>query len=395
MMRSVRIGILLLLALVFAPVAARAAGAQMFVPTSSWLVGPASPVPAGDTTKMPCVMINQYDNGFTFRFSGGGGRILAMAVDFHQRAFKPGQSYRVDIQMGPYMDVALPGTAYNEATLIINTQQVEGFYNNLASAQTIRIGVGNARMEFALLGVTDGLGRVEGCYEGGVQVKAAPQPAPPVGGGTYHVSAPEEVEKLPLLPDVITPLPDEAMPEAALPAAHAEEGNTTAAAVEAMLHQAARMAGNPEPASGTQAQAPEPAPAPAEKKEKAIYEEHMLARNWASPFTAAQTRAQEKKMLVNAAAKSGQPGREWNAAAGGSLRAALTGWAEAEGADIIWRAGQDYPLPQEVAVTGGFEQAVADALALYEETDPRPVGRIYKGANGGGKVLVVDTHKGE
>lgn len=355
---------------------AHAADKALFVPTSSWLVGPASPVAAGDDgRKMPCVMINQYDNGFTFRFSGGGGNLMALAVDFRQKVFKTGQSYRVDIEVPPYVDVALPGTAYNEATLIVNTQQVDGFYKNISEAKTLKLGVGSSKMEFALMGVSDGLSRIEGCYGTG-GADAAPVPV------EHAFEAPPPEEFMPQ-ESIITPMPDEAIPQ--VPASPAAK--ETGTAVEAMLQGAAQELNRIEPAA---------APVP-EKIEPPRGE--MLARSWASPFAPQAKNPAPRRIMSSTGGgeKTAAAGEEqqhsWRAMNGASLQDALKIWADEANVELMWMAGRDFPVTRSISMQGSFESAVLSLLEQYEGADPRPVGRIYNGQEAGRRVLLVEVHR--
>ena len=382
-------GLFLCVALMLAPVA-HAADQALFVPTSSWLVGPASPVAVGEGQKMPCVMINQYDNGFTFRFSGGGGKLMALAVDFRQKVFKPGKSYRVNIEVPPYVDVALPGTAYNEATLIVNTQQIDGFYKNVSEAKELKLGVGDSKMEFALLGVPEGLSRIESCYEGAAEERKTAPPAMPVPAAA-GLSLPQQgapLEGMKELPGIITPMPDEAIPQ--VPVAQPASGET-AAAVDAMLQGAAQQMGRMEPAAGLTVP---------DKPEAVATQGQMLARSWASPLAPqAQNPAPHRIMASNEgsaaapAMATGEPQRSWRALGGTSLQESLKAWAEAADVDLMWMAGQDFSVTRSISMQGSFEAAVLSLLEQYESADPRPVGRIYNGPASGRKVLLVEVHR--
>src|SRR5687768_11841605 len=102
MIRAIK-PILFLAVLAGAAFPAKADENMLFAPTSAWLVGSASILPQepGDTLKFPCVMINQFDNGFLVRLSGGDEKIMAMAIDFRQAAFTPDNSYAVKITIPP------------------------------------------------------------------------------------------------------------------------------------------------------------------------------------------------------------------------------------------------------------------------------------------------------
>lgn len=141
---------------------------DVFVPTSGWLVGPASLLPpergAGN---MPCIMANQFDNGFTFRLSGGGNKLHAIAVDFRQPAFRPGQTYGVDLTAGNNFNQRINAQAYDPATLLINIDAHPALYKLIGEGAALGIQLGDKVLRFAMLGAGDGLRRVEQCYNGG------------------------------------------------------------------------------------------------------------------------------------------------------------------------------------------------------------------------------------
>ena len=63
--------------------------AQASAPTSAWLVGPASLAAniGNISSKIPCIVANQFSNGFVMRFSGGGEKLMALAIDFRQAVY--------------------------------------------------------------------------------------------------------------------------------------------------------------------------------------------------------------------------------------------------------------------------------------------------------------------
>ena len=87
-----------------------------------WMVGPASLAPSDGGTHLPCVMMDQYDNGYTFRFSGGNKRILAAAVDFRQSVFTAGTHYPLTLDVPPSFSKKVDAAAYNEGILMITAK---------------------------------------------------------------------------------------------------------------------------------------------------------------------------------------------------------------------------------------------------------------------------------
>lgn len=378
-------GVVLCAALAFA---APARAADPFVPTSSWLAGPASLAAADAGVKVPCVMINQYDNGYTFRISGGGGRILAMAIDFRQKAFKAGQSYRVDIEVPPYVDIALPGTAYNEATLIVNTQEVDGFYKNLSVGKTMKIGIGGSHMDFLLAGIDDGLSRIESCYQGG----GAADSTVTAQGPVFMLKGDDAAKSPSAQPmqELITPMPEDAVPQVAQAPVAAAPPDETGSAVDTMLQAAAQEMKKVEPAAAPAAAVP----VVSETKP----EGQMLARSWASPFVQPDKDAAPRQIMASAegvstAAAPAMAQHSWRALGGTSLEQTLRVWAQESDVELMWMAEHDFSVVKPVSLQGSFESAVSNVLEQYEDDNPRPVGRLYNDSSAGKKVLLVELHR--
>lgn len=147
------------------------ARSDIFIPTSAWLVGPSSPAPAPPPA--PCVMANQFDNGFLVRFSGGGRQLLAMALDVHQQAFNPGQPYLISLAIGDRPLQSISAQAYDAATLLVDLRKMAGSYDALRDGKILHLIVAGKTLDFALLGMDDGMNRLEACYGGGTTSSAA------------------------------------------------------------------------------------------------------------------------------------------------------------------------------------------------------------------------------
>ena len=146
----------------------RAQNTTVYSPTSAWLVGPASLETLGAGAATPCLMLNQYENGFTFRFSGGDQRILATAIDFRQDLFTPGARYNISLQIPPSFTHKFSATAYNAGILLLNSASVadaQSFYGALANGTALQLDFPDHSLQFALPGIADGLRRLESCYK--------------------------------------------------------------------------------------------------------------------------------------------------------------------------------------------------------------------------------------
>jgi hypothetical protein len=137
---------------------------SVFVPTSGWLVGPATLVADGEAG-LPCVMMNQFSNGFVMRVSGGGRQIMGFALDVRQNHFTPGNEYELGVAVAPGFRKIFKAQAYDPATIMAATQDAPEFYSALRDAREMSIGLDGKVMKFVMVGVRDGLDRMENCFD--------------------------------------------------------------------------------------------------------------------------------------------------------------------------------------------------------------------------------------
>lgn len=80
----------------------------------------------------------------------------------------------------------------------------------------------------------------------------------------------------------------------------------------------------------------------------------------------------------------------WQAEQGDSLRRVLEGWSNNAGVELRWTAPSDYTLPAPVRLQGSYTDALSQVLGSYDETAPRPVGRLHPNLPAGPSVLVIE-----
>lgn len=144
-------------------VVSHAAAQTTLVPTSGWLVGPASLMNDG-AGALPCVMANQFNNGFVLRLSGGGGKIVGLAVDTRQSLFTAGQAVVLEIAIAPSFRQVLTAQAYDRGMVMATTQDATGFYRAVQEAGTMTLTLDGHSADFVMLGSADGLERIEQCF---------------------------------------------------------------------------------------------------------------------------------------------------------------------------------------------------------------------------------------
>ena len=329
---------------------------SLLVPASAWLVGPTTLDDGSAAGRgMPCVMVNKYSNNVEMRLSGGGLEVLAMALTFQEKSFQKDQSYLMGISFPDQELVQLPAQAFSETTLVIGTEPGKDFYKSLQTADSMTLTLGASSMEFSLLGVAQGLKRLEECFKPSAAASEAAVPAPVVPGIKGLDKEPEEPaeENAPTENNEVGDMIDKAAADALPPAADEPEISKKE----------------------------EPVPLP-EKKEPEP----------ALPITEVKPRDILLPGASTAVSGEGQQMR-WRVMKGANLQSIFEVWAQSAQARLVWNAGQGFSVPESLAMQGTFEAVVEAVLSQFPEDQIRPVGKIYMDTAMKQKVLVIETVK--
>ncbi len=405
------LALLTLLSLSFPQKAARAGfeaeNVEIFVPTSAWLVGSATLLPVSDAGfSMPCVMINQYNNGYVLRFSGGNGSIMAMAVDFRQNSFKPGTDYKVKIDIPPHFSQDVTATAHNQGTILVNVPPHADFYNSLQSGKYLYLTIGDKEFNFALLGAKNGLLRVEQCYN--PQQQNTDNKSRGFQNATNHnqreaippvySDALRQQQPPPVVEDkdkILIPMPGDlskAQPSS-VPGNIVQE----MAALDNMLQSAAQKLAALEPASGymkageIEKMATQKTNIPAKQAAKAMGK--PLANSWTSPLNNNIAGLNQQDIIVAGHGLTATRERRWRAMQGNNLHEILDVWARHENVRLIWKTDHAFAIQESVSMQSTFEDAVLTVLQQHDKRK-RPVGRIYIDPVVNQRVLLVETQEG-
>ncbi len=351
----------LLILVIFLSVAAQhTAWAQMpgnstpeFIPASPWVVGQTQLAQQRGLkgVKLPCVMVNEYNNGFTMRLSGGGRSIMALAVDFRQNIFRQGARYPAVFKTDTGFIQSIKGSAFSPSILIFNMRDANGIYRSLETAKVLSVEIGQNKMRFALGDVGNALRDLESCFNGEgnypmTMVSSPGQTAGPMQGTSASVP----------MPDVSQDLP-----------------------------------GSFEDITGAQKQAPEFAP----PQEDEIYISRRDSHRAAAMKQAGRTSRAASMMKSSASAEANQrPPRQpqpsgndsllWTAREGEDMQAVLQRWGAQAGVDVQWQASASQPITQNVTLSGSFENAVQTLLSQNAVMGPLQ-GQIRDG--GGSKTI--------
>lgn len=156
--------VLMASALGFGSMTAQAALPSTFDLTDQWSVAPASMDGQKDGNGVtPCILANQYDNGFKIRFTGGQGQVFMMAIDFRQNIFAQGQAYPTKISVNGAQVAQKQGRAFNASTLLFDVRDINGFGDALKSGQSLNLDVQGNVMNFSLSQIEPAMARMEAC----------------------------------------------------------------------------------------------------------------------------------------------------------------------------------------------------------------------------------------
>lgn len=333
-----------------------------FSPAGVWTVGSTelSNVRGLSNMKLPCVVSNEFDNGYVMRLSGGGGKFLAMAIDFRQDVFKQGRKYSAMLSIGDGYAKQVTATAFTSNTLIFNLRPLPDFYTTVKSGRTMELDIENNVMSFTLDNLSSAFPGLEACYAG----EGAPVINPMIDTRTRVA----DVEQQPLSDG-----PAASQPQPLLPQAVAQKPmpKTMDDIVQGSERDMTPLPAGP---SGmTVAQTTPRAPDPVLGAGRVSRAGNVAEKPSAIP---------QKMMPMTSSAQSSQA---WNAKAGEDMKIVLSRWAERAGYDLEWQADQDSRVAQDIALNGSFEEAVSQLLA--ENSAASGIGGHVQTLDGGRKVL--------
>ncbi|MGZ9108150.1 MAG: TcpQ domain-containing protein [Micavibrio sp.] len=341
-----------------------------YTPTSAWLVGPAS---LGETEgyagQMPCVVANQFGNGFVLRLSGGGGQLMAMAIDFRQKAFAARQKYEVEFSVPGVFFQSFAGSAYDETTLLFGLSKIPEFYKALQGAESLVITVGGASVGLNLVGLEDGFRRMDACYGPGQKEERISE----FQQDREEPSSLKSSTQNPLITpkDGLTPLPEDEISETP-PVAPSEADSLIAKAKEA--EDAARRLAASSPS-------------------KPAAEGQAMASSWTEPKV---VRPNPSDIMVQKSAPppaSTSRNMRWRALKGANLQDVLGLWTSGVDVRLMWLADSNFPVMRSLSFEGNFESAVQSLLEQYSGQGDRPVGRIYREPGSQKLVLVIERDR--
>ncbi|MCF8495304.1 MAG: TcpQ domain-containing protein [Alphaproteobacteria bacterium] len=84
----------------------------------------------------------------------------------------------------------------------------------------------------------------------------------------------------------------------------------------------------------------------------------------------------------------------WTVQRGGDIQAALRGWSDAAGVELVWHPEEAFAVREPLRLQTSYEEAVQSLLDQYAGTGTRPVGSLYIDPQSGKRTLIIQTAKG-
>lgn len=394
------------------PAASAQAQTPVFTPAKQWQVGATelTNIRGLENVNLPCVLSNEYDNGFVVRFSGGGGQILAMAVDFRQEIFSRGDKYNAMLSIGDDYAKQVSASAFTNSTLIFNLRPMKEFYGKLQEGKTLGLDIEGNVLKLSLGDVAGALPTVERCYAGEKMPVIKPPSNEGVAAAAVEPVEREEVGALPVVPatpiipiepqqntlphsmpknldDIVKAEPQPIVPvvpapqtEAKIPAIPAPEAAPVPRAPELEAKPAVIAAPVPVPVP-----TPVPVPQPVNAAPDTVVSPQIdlpetgrrgpalaaggprVSRVTADAAPAVASAPAIVPAPVTAPVMSPAPVKSaamWEAKAGEDMKTVFGRWADKAGYNLDWQSQKGGKLAHDVAIDGTFEEAVAQVMAV-------------------------------
>lgn len=397
------------------PAQTRGGGLPQFIPASGWNVSATSlsQMRGLSSIKLPCMMMSTYNNGFIVRLSGGGGNLLAMAIDFRQNIFVQGRKYDATVSLDDSYVERTRATAFSDSVLIFNLREFSGFYNGIRNAQNFTLDVEDNAMRFALANVSEGLQRLEACYTGKKPSSpAAPQEvsAQPMG---QAMGVPPQSPQVSNWEDKVSPMPSETRTPRSPPGYEKTHSIWTASAgddLQATLQSWAGKAG-----VAVDWQANNSGKVADDIRVTGTFEEAvqtLMAQNAtafgleASLMGGGASSAPQPLMPTHVNTRVSRPvdstydmstnamsPAQWTAPAGASLSQVLSTWTSQAGVEFVWRANETFTVRRAISANGSFESALQSLLGQFTNDNVRPAAHLNNDPVTGRRILFVESSR--
>lgn len=374
----------------------RAQEIPTFNPLGSWNVSKTNLSQARGLSgvQLPCVMAATFDNGYVLRLSGGGQRIMALAIDFRQDVFRQGRKYPVKITLGNSGPQNLSATAFSKSILIFNMRKLGSVYAQLAGAQTMMLDIDGNAFRFNLGNIAQSVNQLEQCYNPSA---AKTKPAVP----KISKAVTPMLSKADSWTDKVTPEPVERENRLVqVPSVNSTQLWTAKSGddLKQTLMTWSRRAG-----VTLDWQAENSGAVVGDIQVNGTFEDAvqaLMAQNSAAlgvnaDFQGTGRRAPQRISPMTSAPNAPQRQQAraaFSAPAGVSLQVVLAQWSKQAGVDFIWNANQDFKVKAPVSGSS-FEAALQSLLGQYVNDKYRPAAALNNDPNTKQRLLSIDaTH---
>lgn len=412
------------------------AGIPQFLPTKPWDVKPTalSEVRGINGVKLPCMMVADYDNGYTLRLSGGDQRFLAMAIDFRQSAFTQGRKYQAGVTLNNGFNNTVQATAFSNSVLIFNVRSFSGFYQALNQSSSMIIDIENNPFQFSLGNFSEASQRLEGCYSGKLPSASPNAPTPINAGASGGASAIGQAAPLPNnARSGVSVKPDWNNAYSANPSRGASSQGTSRGGVRAGVWEAKAgddIRGTLERWSNragvdVQWQADRGGSVVSDVRVKGTFEnavQTLMAQNatvlgieaniQGNEFGRASVGAPQPLTRSRISRPLDQPARgvslqntpaassgaglgnaKWHAPAGSNLQQVLKIWSREAGVDLLWHADQGFTVKRAVNANGSYESALQSLLGQFAQDGLRPAAQLNNDPVSGQRILFIESSR--
>ncbi len=385
-----------------------------FLPSGMWVVQPNQMASERglDKLNLPCMMAGSYDNGYSLRFSGTQGNILAMAIDFRQDVFTRGRKYPARMTVGNGQSYNVSGTAFSNNALLFNMRDIQGLHGALSGARSLSLNVQDNPMTFELSNMGNALRKLDMCYTGGVSGPVQEIAATPTMNDPSSEAVAMGYDKQPAWNAKVSPVPARVSrdirkaEQAKGQVWQAKAGDDLRNTLNGWASRAGveldwQATGQSKLVSdiAVQGDFEEAVQALMAQNATALgLDANMMGKAGQMRPTAlhrasATSQSSAISSIASKARSNYVAGGKWSAATGTSLQKVLQDWSKKAGVEFVWESGQGFVVRAPVSSNGSYEDALRALLSQYEDQKIRPAAQLNNDPNTGRRVLFVQASR--
>ncbi len=143
-----------------------------FYPSGAWAVG-LSELPGTKSNVQNCAIRSEFNNGFVMQIDGSDQWVETLNINFRQKAFEKGKTYKVRASLpgGPKQD--LTGFALGDNLISLSLSSHKEFYKSMRDASALDLTIEGNEFRFYMLGFQNAAKDFETCMAGGIVKQAS------------------------------------------------------------------------------------------------------------------------------------------------------------------------------------------------------------------------------